>query len=547
MFNPRASLTLSAPDIAKLQEENARLGAALGDSYSVLARTKTALEQLQAQYDALKYELDWFKRQLFGQKSEKRLDLDDEAQLNLLAGLGVEKPPSRDDVPTHTVSYERRAKVRDAAVAHSGLRFGPEVPVQTIEVADPTIEAIPEAEREVIGEKVSYRLAQQPGSYVVLKYVRSVVKRRDTETILTAPAPANVLERSAADVSFLAGMLVDKFCWHLPIYRQHQRLLDAGITLSRSTLVYWTSRAIDLLAPITDAQSAHVLASDVLAMDETSIKAGRKAKGKMRTGWLWPVYGDADEVVFHYAPSRAHRHVHAFLGEYCGTLLSDGYDGYSAYAAQRPDEVTHALCWSHTRRTFERAKESEPEAVAEALAMIGAMYAHEEQIRADALTGEDKRTYRQTHTRPVVETFWRWCREQCHRPELLPKSPLAKALNYAQERRSGLEVFLDDPAVAIDTNHLERALRPIPLGKRNWLFTSSEVGAQRVGIIQSLLVTCRLHEVDAYTYLVDVLQRISVHPANRAIELTPRLWKSLFADDPLRSDLGPYHHDPPPH
>ena len=168
-------------------------------------------------------------------------------------------------------------------------------------------------------------------------------------------------------------------------------------------------------------------------------------------------------------------------------------------------------------------------------------------IRADALTGEDKRAYRQTHTRPVVETFWRWCREQCHRPELLPKSPLAKVLNYAQERRTGLEVFLDDPAVAIDTNHLERALRPIPLGKRNWLFASSEVGAQRVGIIQSLLVTCRLHEVDAYTYLVDVLQRISVHPANRAIELTPRMWKSLFADDPLRSDLGPHYYHPPPH
>ena len=538
---------MSASDVARLEQENARLGVALSDAYAVLGKTKAALEQLRADYDALKHELDWFKRQLFGQKSEKRLDLDPDEQLNLLAGLGVEAPPSRDDVPTHTVSYERRAKVRDAAVTDSGLRFGPDVPVQVIEVTDPAIEAIPQAEREVIGEKVSYRLAQQPGSYVVLKYVRPVVKRLDTETILTAPAPVNVLERSVAAVSLLAGMLVDTFAYHLPLYRQHQRLRDAGITLSRSTLGYWTSRAIDLLAPITDAQRAHVLASEVLAMDETSLKAGREAKGKMRTGWLWPVYGDADEVVFHYAPSRAHRHVHDFLGHFRGTLLSDGYEAYAAYAAQRPDEVTHALCWSHTRRGFERANDSEPEAVAEALAMIGAMYAHEEQIRDDGLTGEDKRAHRQTHTRPVVETFWRWCRAQCHRPELLPKSPLAKALSYARERRSGLEVFLDNPEVAIDTNHLERALRPIPLGKRNWLFTSSEVGAQRVGIIQSLLVTCRLHEVDAYTYLVDVLQRISVHPANRAIELTPRMWKSLFADAPLRSDLAPNHHDPPPH
>ena len=181
------------------------------------------------------------------------------------------------------------------------------------------------------------------------------------------------------------------------------------------------------------------------------------------------------------------------------------------------------------------------------MALIGAMYGHEKQIRCDELTGEDKRAYRQTHTRPVVETFWRWCRAQCHRADLLPKSPLAKALNYALERRSGLEVFLHDPEVAIDTNHLERALRPIPMGKRNWLFASTEIGAQRVGIVQSLLVTCRLHSVDSYTYLVDVLQRVSVHPAKRVIELTPRMWKSLFADAPLRSDLGPHRYDPPPH
>ena len=266
---------MSASDVAKLEQENARLGVALGDAYAVLGKTKTALEQLRADYDALRHELDWFKRQLFGQKSEKRLDLDPDEQLNLLAGLGVEAPPSRDDVPKQTLTYERRAKVRDAAVTDSGLRFGPDVPVQVIEVTDPAIEAIPEGEREVIGEKVSYRLAQQPGSYVVLKYIRKVVKRIDTETILTPPAPANVLERTAVDVSFLAGMLVDKFAYHLPLYRQHQRLRDAGIALSRSTLVYWTSRAIDLLAPITDAQSAHVLASDVLAMDETSLKAAR--------------------------------------------------------------------------------------------------------------------------------------------------------------------------------------------------------------------------------------------------------------------------------
>ena len=142
---------MSAPEVAKLEQENARLGVALSDAYGVLGKTKTALEQLQAEYDALKQQLDWFKRQLFGQKSEKRLDIDPAEQLNLLAGLGVKAPPSLDDVPTQTVTYERRAKVRDSAVAESGLRFGPEVPVQTIEVTDPAIEAIPDDERKIIG------------------------------------------------------------------------------------------------------------------------------------------------------------------------------------------------------------------------------------------------------------------------------------------------------------------------------------------------------------------------------------------------------------
>ena len=176
--------------------------------------------------------------------------------------------------------------------------------------------------------------------------------------------------------------------------------------------------------------------------------------------------GDRDEVVFHYAPSREHRHVQAFLGAFHGTLLSDGYDGYATYARSRAGHVIHAQCWSHTRRGFERTKDTEPKAVAEALALTGTMYRHEKQIRDDALTGPARHRYRNTHTRPVVDAFWKWCRESCERPELLSKCPLAKALRYARECRDGLGVFFHDPDVSIDTNHLERALRPIPMGKR---------------------------------------------------------------------------------
>ena len=211
----------AAVRVTELEQENAQLSAALAT--------------LRAEHSAVKQQLDWLKRQLFGARSEKRLDVDPAMQGNLLAALGVATPPPK-VAPTETVSYQRRKKLRDGAVNDTGLRFGEDVPREIIAVKDPEIEAIPAARREQIGEKVTYRLAQRPGSYVILEYTRPVYKVLDDLTIVTTPAPANVLEKSTADVSFLAGMLVDKFSYHLPLYRQHQRLLAAGIRLSRTTL-----------------------------------------------------------------------------------------------------------------------------------------------------------------------------------------------------------------------------------------------------------------------------------------------------------------------
>ena len=494
--------------------------------------------EFQEQVSQLKHQLDWFKRQLFGAKSEKRIDIDTSQQADLLAGLGVTPPPI-DEPPTERITYERRKKQRDAnTVNESGLRFDDSVPVETIEIPNPEFDNIPVDELEQIGEKISYRLAQRPGSYVILKYVRKVIKRRDTQTLHTAMMPANVLEKSVADVSFLAGMLVDKFLYHLPLYRQHQRLQHSGITLSRYTLTNLTRRAIELLTPIVDAQLTNTLRSRILALDETPIKAGRQQKGKMRQGYLWPLYGDQNEIVFSYTSTRSHHHVKAIIGDdYTGTLLTDGYEAYARYADAR-DDVTHAQCWSHTRRYFERAKDAEPAATEAALALIGALYRHEKEIRKKSLADKEKLAYRTKHSEPVIRAFWQWCDQQCHRMDLLPSNPLSKALKYAMNRQASLQVFLSDPDVPLDTNHVERALRPIPMGRKNWLFCWTEIGAEQVGLIQSLLVTCKLQGVDPYTYLVDVLQRVSQHPASRVIELTPRVWKEKFADNPLRSDLN---------
>ena len=499
------------------------------------AQLQAAYDELQQEHQAVKQQLAWLKRQVFGRKSEKRV-IDPTSHSGLLFDA---LPASDEPAPTEQVSYTRRKgpKERGDAITDAGLRFSDDVPVEVIHVNDPEIRAIPEGHREVIDEKITHRLAQRPGSYVVLEYRRAVVKDRRNEQIHTTPAPANVLDKSLADVSFLAGMLIDKFCYHLPLYRQHQRLAMSGITVSRSTLTQQVERAIKLLKPIYDAQLEHILRSRVLAMDETPIKAGRAKPGKMKQTWFWPVYGQADEVCFIHSPSRGTKVVVKALGEHFGgTLVTDGHSAYNCYVEKRP-AVTHANCWAHARRKFEAALKDDPKAAGQALALIGQLYHVEEQIRAKDLRHEAKLDWRVRHSIPLVKDFWAWCDQQRQRMDLAKSSPLLKALGYVNGRQAALEVFLSDPDVPIDTNHLERALRPIPMGRKNWLFSWSEVGARHIGIIQSLLVTCRLHEVNPYTYLVDVLQRISEHPASRVEELVPRVWKERFAANPLVSDL----------
>jgi hypothetical protein len=357
-------------------------------------------------------------------------------------------------------------------------------------------------------------------------------------------APLGVIEGSRADVSFVAGLLVDKFSYYLPLYRQHQRVTDAGIRVSRPWLTQLAQQGTGLLEPVYEAQFESIRESRVKSMDETPIKAGRLQStvpgqpGRMKQGYFWPVYGERDEVCFPYFPSRAGAHVRDALGlepAEGGVLLSDGYAAYASYA--KKTGLTHAQCWAHARREFFEAQAVEPEGVTHALTEIKRLYAIETEIRERRLGGESKRLHRLTHSKPIVEQLFEWIDRQLERQGLLPSSPFTKALAYARGRREGLTVFLADPDVPLDTNHLERALRAIPLGRKNWNFCWTELGAKHVGIVQSLIVTCRLHDIDPYTYLVDVLQRVAIQPAARVAELTPRLWKVHFAANPLRSDL----------
>lgn len=270
------------------------------------------------------------------------------------------------------------------------------------------------------------------------------------------------------------------------------------------------------------------------------MKAGRKAPGKMKQTYFWPIYGDGDEVVFTWSVGRSHQHAVDQLDGFSGVLLTDGYDGYVRALNKLnagDQQVVHANCWAHSRRGFERALKMEPELAQQALDRIADLYQIEAAIRAREFEDGEVAAWRQTYSAPIVNAFFDWVAEQRQRPELLPSNPLTKALAYVAEREAALRVFLTNGAVQIDTNHLERALRVIPLGRKNHLFCWSELGAKQLGMLQSLMVTCKLHDINPYDYLADVLQRVSRHPAKDVAALTPRRWKQRFADNPLRSDV----------
>ncbi len=427
------------------------------DQHKNVAELSHLLRQQEQKIDDLTRQLEWFKRQMFGRKSEKRL-IESPNQMELKALFPApEENPEKEVIVTTIAKHQRRKNKLPGTPEDSGLRFDEaQVPVQEIAVSVAELEGENSDQYEIIRYENTYRLAQQIGSYVILKYVRPVIKNKNSQVLKTTPAPANVFDKSLADVSFVAGMLIDKFVYHLPLYRQHQRLKNAHIELSRATLTNVAERAARLLEPIANEVLKSILLSRILAMDETTIKAGRKKerhakRGQMKTGYFWPLFGDRNELYFSFASTRATSHIETLLNGFTGTLLTDGYAAYEKYCAGIKG-LTHAQCWAHTRRYFEKALDDEPELANRGLDYIAALYSHEKVINDKRMDGQRKLTYRGEHCKRVVDAFYRWCLDNVKRPDLIAtESPVLVAINYALKRKAA--------------NHVERALRVIPMGR----------------------------------------------------------------------------------
>src|SRR5271166_6911296 len=386
-----------------------------------------------------------------------------------------------------------------------------------------------------IGEDVSERLDVVPAQFRVFVVRRPKYACRSCESaVVQAPAPARLIEGGLPTEALVAHVLVSKYADHLPLYRQAQIYARQGVDLDRSTLADWVGRAAFLLRPVHERLLAVLKTSTKLFADETTAPVLDPGRGRTKTGQLFAYarddrpWGGTDPpgVAYVYAPDRKAERPIAHLAGFKGVLQVDGYAGYKVLAAQ--GAVKLAFCWSHVRRPFYELAQSGPAPIAsEALSRIAALYRIEAEIRNRS--AEERRAVRQERTHPLIKAFQPWLREKLSL--ISQKTKLAEAIRYALTRWAGLCLFLDDGRVEIDSNTVERAIRPLTLNRKNALFAGSDGGAEHWAVVASLIETCKLAGVEPHNYLADVISRIvNGHPQSKLDELPP--W-AYHAQPPL--------------
>lgn len=492
---------------------------------------KALLTEREAEIDRLHLIIRELQRHRFGRRAES-LPVD-----QLLLGLeeaeqveaeGVAREEA-DDPAKREVRARRRRANRGALPAHL-----PRIE-QVIDVADKSCPGC-RGQLHVMGEDVSERLDMVPAQFRVLVIRRpKYACRHCQEVVAQAPAPARLIEGGIPTEATVAHVLVAKYADHLPLYRQAQIYARQGVSLDRSTLADWVGKAAFLLKPVHARLFERLKGSGKLFADETTAPVLDPGRGRTKTGQLFAYarddrpWGGSDPpgVAYLYAPDRTAAQPIRHLAGFVGVLQVDGYAGYRALAER--NAVSLAFCWSHVRRRFYALAQSGPAPIAtEALTRIAELYRIEGDIRGRP--ADERRAVRQQKSRAIVDAMEPWLRAKL--ALVSQKSKLAEAIRYALARWQGLCRFLDDGRVEIDSNVVERSIRPIALNRKNALFAGSDGGGEHWATIASLVETCKLNGVDPQAYLADVIARIVAgHPQSQINHLLP--W--AYAPAPLKA------------
>ncbi len=528
----RAEYVAEAARAAQVEAELAVARAKASDDQALIAHQQLQIAKLQ--------------RQLYGSRSERASRLLDQAELQFEE---LESAATEDEIAaelavaktTTVAGFTRKRPARGPFPAH--------LPRERVIVpASATCVCCGGTRLRKLGETITETLESIPRQWKVIQYVREKFTCRDCEKISQAPAPFHVIPRGWAGPSLLAMIVFEKFGQHQPLNRQAERYAREGVPLSLSTLADQVGACCAVLEPILRRIEAHVFAAERLHGDDTTVPV--LAKGKTATGRCWiyvrddvPFGGRAPPAaMFYYSRDRAGEHPQAHLANYAGILQADAYAGYTKlYEGDRkPGPILEAACWVHARRKFfeladlaghahRKAEGKNPTPISplalEAVQRIDPLFEIERSI--NGRSAAQRLAVRQELSAPLVANLETWMREQ--RAKLSRGNDVARAMDYMLKRWPAFTRFLQDGRICLSNNVAERAIRGIALGRKSWLFAGSDRGGQRAAAMYSIIVTCKLNDVDPQAWLADVLNRIADHPAHRIDELLPWNWRPLQA------------------
>ena len=487
---------------------------------ALVQRLLSELKHKQALLDKLTYEMALLKRLKFAAKSEA-LSAD---QSTLFADALEEDLQAVHEEAEQMQCAAERAPRQQA----KRQRLPAQLPRQQFEHEPEATECCGQAMRRM-GEDVAEKLDYQPGVFTVHRHVRGKWVCACCQTLKQAPVAPHIIDKGIATAGLLAHVLVAKYADHLPLYRQEAIFGRAGLAIPRSTLAQWVGTCGVRLQPLVDALKTEILSHRVLHADETPVAMLKPGDGKTHRAYLWAYAPGAFEnikaVVYDFCESRSGEHARRFLGHgtdkaWKGSLTCDDFSGYKALIASG---VTEVGCLAHARRKFFDLHAANKSQIAGfALAQFNRVYEIEREVQHMAPT--QRLQVRQQHSRPVLDALHQWMVLQ--RQQVAGNSATAKALDYSLRRWSALTRFVDDAQLPADNNWIENQMRPIALGRSNWLFAGSLRAGQRAAAVMSLIQSARMNGHDPFAYLKDVLTRLPTHKASRIGELLPHRWQS---------------------
>jgi transposase len=481
---------------------------------------KSLYEHAQIRIVTLEQQLQQLQKMIFGSRQERfipssvndpQLSLDIKAETT--AGISV--------TGTRQISYTRtNIAVEQKPLQHPGRMKLPESLRREEIIIEPAQET---TTCKKMGEEITEVLEYAPGELYVKQYKRIKYAKPDNSGVIIGELPSRPIEKAMAGEGLLAQIVIDKYVDHLPLYRQMQRFERSGVKLSYSTLTDWVSGTCNLITPLFEALKTEVLQTGYLHADETPIKVMDKdKKGATHRGYYWVYQNSIDKIVFFdYQESRGREGPADILQNFKGYLQTDGYIAYDVF--DKKENITQIHCMAHARRMFNDALDNDRAVAEHAMQEIQKLYAIERNCKEQNLSFDKIKAVRQEQSVPILTALGKWMKDQYI--QSIPKSSIGKALAYSIERWDKLSRYTENGMLNIDNNPVENSIRPVALGRKNYLFAGSHEAAKRSGMLYSLLGTCKMHGIEPYGWLKDVLQRIATHPINKIQELLPHHWK----------------------